>query len=130
MTSGLPKPGNCHVCGYDLVGRAPRDICPECGTPFDIRPDAPRSHLYARFAVYAAAAAIPIMPFVALASFGLVVLAAWFKNHLDRTPPSQRLTPRVRAHQRLAKRLINVAVLEFIGLTALSLLVPGALNWW
>lgn len=34
----------CHHCGYDMHDRKEHDPCPECGTPFDIRPDAFRKN--------------------------------------------------------------------------------------
>ena len=35
------RPGRCHVCDYDLRGSGHAMICPECGTPFEIRANTP-----------------------------------------------------------------------------------------
>ena len=38
-----PLSTNCFACGYDMHDRAHGDLCPECGVPFDSRPDWPRA---------------------------------------------------------------------------------------
>lgn len=45
----MSRASTCLPCGYDMLGRSDGDLCPECGTPFDSRPDWPMARRDARW---------------------------------------------------------------------------------
>lgn len=54
----------CHFCGYDLEGRVPGDLCPECGVAFDGRSGHPASGLDARVVFWCGVMAVLTVPLV------------------------------------------------------------------
>lgn len=54
----------CHVCRYDLEGRVPGDLCPECGVAFDGRSGHPASGFDARVVFWCGVMAVVTVPLV------------------------------------------------------------------
>lgn len=129
MHDPLP-PYDCNACGYDMNARPAGEPCPECGTPFDTRPDAPGSRTRSMTILVCLWAALPLMPFLSLLSLVLWVVAYVNDRGIRKSHPGHRLSHRVRQRLRLARRLWWINVAAFWTFMLIAWIWPGALNWW
>lgn len=59
----------CHTCGYDMHDGKVSDPCPECGTPFDTRPDGYTKPWKLTVPLVCSILTILVMPFISIFSF-------------------------------------------------------------
>lgn len=123
-------PSECHACGYDMHGRLTGEPCPECGAAFDTRPIAPGSSTRSMTILVCLWLAIAAMPFVALLSVILLIVAYANDRGLDKSLAGRRLSYRVHRRLRLARWLGWIFLAEFGGFMLISEVWPDALNWW
>jgi hypothetical protein len=121
---------HCNACGYDMNARPAGDPCPECGTPFDPRPDAPGSRTRSMTVLICLWAALVLMPFLALLS-----LILWFAAYASElgirwSGAEHRLSYRVRRRLRTARWLWWTNAAAFWLLMLIFFIWPDALNWW
>ena len=120
----------CHACGYDMHDRVRGDLCPECGTELDTRPDLPGSLRGTTLRAYILIGAILAMPFVAMISFlviAMVIIPSYPEKTVDRY---FRISYQVARKRRLIRLLIWISLAEFAALMVISDIWPNALNWW
>ncbi|MEM9374456.1 MAG: hypothetical protein AAGA55_12510 [Planctomycetota bacterium] len=121
---------DCHNCGYDMSERAAREPCPECGTPHDTRTDSPGANTRSWAALTSGVLAGLIMPFVALISLTLLVVAFANLRGIERTRPMYRIRGPIAHRIRLTRILLWFVLVELFALLTLHTLRPEALNWW
>ena len=69
----------CHVCGYDMSGRRRGDLCPECGTDLDDRPNVLGGKWRCRIASVAGTSAVAcvvaawVLVWLNLFNFGFII---------------------------------------------------------
>ena len=120
----------CHECGYDMHDRIKGEPCPECNTALDTRPDLPGSLKSTTLRVYLLVISIVAMPFVAMASFLIIMIAIFPNYHQKIIDRHFRISFRVAHKRRLIRLLVWVCIAEFAALMVISSIWPEALNWW
>lgn len=113
-----------------MNARPTDDPCPECGTPFDTRPDAPGSYTRSTTILVCLWLAIAAAPFAALLSIALWFIASVNDRGLRKSLPGHRLPYRVKRRMHLAKWLWWIGIAWWFGLMFVSKIWPNALNWW
>ncbi len=126
----LPVTTDCHACGYDLTGRPAGDPCPECGTPFDARPNAPGSRTRSATVLVCLTVALIAQPFVALLSLILWWIAWANQRGLRQSLTRYRLSHQVARRMRFARYLWWANLAAFWALMLIHTIWPDALNWW
>lgn len=120
----------CHHCGYDMHDRKENDPCPECDTPFDLRPDAYIKPWKLNYPIVCIGIAIFLMPFITIFSLILLVPAFIAHSSLKSVTSEYRIPMWAAQKIRLCYQLMIVCLIEFWGLMLLHTFVPDALNWW
>ncbi|MGV6815465.1 MAG: hypothetical protein ACWA5W_10735 [Phycisphaerales bacterium] len=120
----------CHACGYDMHDRVKGDLCPECGTELDTRPDLPGSLRGTTLRAYLLIGSILAMPFVAMISIlliAMVIIPSYPQKTVDRY---FRISYQVARRRQLIRLLIWISLAELAALVVISEFWPKALNWW
>ncbi|RMH30674.1 MAG: hypothetical protein D6692_01640 [Planctomycetota bacterium] len=109
--------------------RAAGDLCPECATPFDPRPDLPGAGWESHAAFW-----IGVLSIVMLvpASFIALLLGAFavFFGEMPTRACDYRATRWQRRRLRIGFACGLVAVSVVLVGILVSRLLPGAMNWW
>jgi len=120
----------CHICGYEMKGLDEGDPCPECGTPFDRRPDVPGAWQRARRGIIYIVVAMLVMPLLIPLTFLFYFLAIRIHFWLKNAPRNGRLSYRIRQRHRLIQVLMYIWFIEFIAAMWLDEIWPPFLDWW
>ena len=122
---------DCARCRYDTTGITRGEPCPECGEPFDPRPDAPRAQTYSALALVSGVVVLGLhlaaSPIIALM---LTVVVFGFANDVRRTPPEYRVRPAHALRARVGSLLAFIGLGVLITYRLLAPLVPISLRWW
>jgi len=120
----------CHICGYDMTGRADADPCPECNTPFDTRLDLPDADNRSKRAVVYMVIAILCNPLAVPIGFILLFIAYRTTCWLEPKETDFRIPYHITKRRKLIELLGWVWCVELFALVAISWIWPQALNWW
>lgn len=120
----------CHHCGYDMAGQEEGDLCLECGTPFDRRPDHPGVEKRTIRGLTYMVLSLLAMPVLMPLSFLFYYLAIRIHYWLNSLPLHARLSYRIRMRHRLMLILMYVWMIEFIAALWLDAIWPPFMDWW
>ena len=120
----------CHQCGYDMIGRADADPCPECNTPFDTRLDLPGAEGRSKRAVVYVVIAILCNPLLVPIGFFFLYPVICTVYWLKPKKTDFRIPYHITKRRKLIELLGWVWCAELFALVAISIIWPQALNWW
>lgn len=115
----------CAICQYDMIGAAPGDLCPECGSRFDQRPEWRDAERHVRTWLFTSILAIATMPLLAPISLIFLLITAWEMRDLKTVRKSFRIQDRHLRKTRWVGWLVWFGVAEFL----LVLVVYSWLDW-
>lgn len=112
-----------------MVGRSNDDLCPECGTPFDRRPDHPSAEYRSkRGLTYIISAMISLLILPPIA-FVLLLLSIRAQRRLSARDHDFRIPYRVARRLQLTKQLTYAWFAEFAIFLWIEELWPGFMDW-
>ncbi len=121
---------SCGTCGYAMPGRRRGDHCPECNTPLDTRQDDPVALRASQNAIYIVIFAILLLPFLALISFTLLVIARIQITKRHPLASDYRLSYAIMRKRKVVDRLTSLYFIVFCAMFFIQYLYPDAFNWW
>ena len=123
----------CHSCGYDMGGREPDEVCPECSTPFD--PDTNHvPNVVLGLNIVIGSCVLAILGMVFLPPLAILSLILW--SFLGRRWGKLRHLGRHRVNERVWVRvwLIHVliwwVIIQLLVLMIADTIYPSLFDWW
>lgn len=120
----------CHVCGYDMRGRGEGEACPECGTGFDTRPDAPGCRTRSMTILITLVLSMVLMPFLMLLSILMLIVVAANEHGYRKSLKGCRVPRVVARRMRVCQWMQAGWIAEFVALMVVGWVWPQALNFW
>lgn len=120
----------CHVCGYDMRGRVAGEACPECGTAFDTRPDAPGCRTRSMTILITLVLSMVLMPFLMLLSILMLIVVAANEHGYRKSLKGCRVPRVVARRMRVCQWMQAGWIAEVVALMVVGWVWPQALNFW
>lgn len=112
-----------------MAGREGGDLCPECGTPFDRRPDHPKAAFLAKRGLTYIISAMVCLLLLPPIAFVFLFLSIRAQGRLKAGHPDYRIPFRVAQRLRLTKALTYAWFAEFAIFLWIDELWPGFMDW-
>lgn len=106
------------------------DPCPECGEPFDTRPDGYTKRWKLTVPVVCSILTILVMPFISIFSFIFMFPSFQIASTQKRISSEYRIPYWAKERLTQNRKLIWIAYIEFWAILIISTFWPQALNWW
>lgn len=114
-----------------MTDAAAGDVCPECGTPFDPRPDAPRAWASGLLSLGSGSFAL-VCCLATLSVNGMIAMVVAFAIAADvhHAPDRYRVHPRDRIRARLGASFAAAGLAVLVLYRLYALVAPESMRWW